>query len=260
MKCSRKWLNEFVDLPLNEVGDRAFAEAMSISGSKVEATEDLSTTMKNVKVGRVASIERHPDSDHMFVCQMDMGSGPLVQICTGAQNVQQGDLVPVALDGSLLPGGVEIKGKPLRGVESDGMLCSYKELGATAHDFPYAIENGILILQGDYQPGDDMAEKMGLDDHVVDFEITPNRPDCLCMIGLAREAAVTFSKELKLHEPSVQAKGEGNIADMASICIEDADLCPRYTARMECRDASHQQHCRHYQLCDDGIRPAYACF
>ena len=232
MKCSRKWLNEFVDLPLNEVGDRAFAEAMSISGSKVEATEDLSTTMKNVKVGRVASIERHPDSDHMFVCQMDMGSGPLVQICTGAQNVQQGDLVPVALDGSLLPGGVEIKGKPLRGVESDGMLCSYKELGATAHDFPYAIENGILILQGDYQPGDDMAEKMGLDDHVVDFEITPNRPDCLCMIGLAREAAVTFSKELKLHEPSVQAKGEGNIADMASICIEDADLCPRYTARM----------------------------
>ena len=232
MKCSRKWLTEFVDLPVSEVDDRAFAEAMSVSGSKVESTEDLSLTMKNVKVGRVLSIERHPDSDHMWVCRIDVGDGTPVQICTGAQNVRQGDLVPTALDGSLLPGGVEIKAKPLRGVPSDGMLCSFKELGATQHDFPYAIENGILILQGDYQPGDDMAVKMGLDDHVVDFEITPNRPDCLCMIGLAREAAVTFGKELKLHEPVVEAKAEGNIADMAKIVIEDADLCPRYTARM----------------------------
>ena len=232
MKCSRKWLTEFVDLPVSEVGDRAFAEAMSVSGSKVESTEDLSLTMKNVKVGRVLSIERHPDSDHMWVCQIDVGTGTPVQICTGAQNVQQGDLVPTALDGSLLPGGVEIKAKPLRGVPSDGMLCSYKELGATAHDFPYAIENGILILQGDYKPGDDMAEKMGLDDHVVDFEITPNRPDCLCMIGLAREAAVTFGKELKLHEPVVEAKADGNIDELAKIVIEDAGLCPRYTARM----------------------------
>ena len=232
MKLSRKWLNEFVDLPLEEVGDRAFAEAMSVSGSKVEATDDLSLTMKNVKVGRVAAIERHPDSDHMWVCQIDLGEGAPVQICTGAQNVRQGDLVPVALDGSLLPGGIEIKAKPLRGVESDGMLCSFKELGATQHDFPYAIENGILILQGDYQPGDDMALKMGLDDHVVDFEITPNRPDCLCMIGLAREAAVTFGKQLKLHEPVVKAEASGNVADMAKIVIEDAELCPRYTARM----------------------------
>ena len=232
MKLSRKWLNEFVDLPVSEVGDRAFAEAMSVSGSKVESTEDLSLTMRNVLVGRVTEIVRHPDSDHMWVCQVDMGQGRTVQICTGAQNVQKGDLVPVALDNSLLPGGIEIKAKPLRGVESDGMLCSYKELGATAHDFPYAVENGILILQGDYQPGDDMAVKMGLDDHVVDFEITPNRPDCLCMIGLAREAAVTFGKELKLHEPAVRAEAEGNITDLAKVVIEDADLCPRYTARM----------------------------
>ena len=232
MKCSRKWLTEFVDLPVSEVGDRAFAEAMSVSGSKVESTEDLSLTMKNVKVGKVLSIERHPDSDHMWVCKIDIGDGNPVQICTGAQNVRQGDLVPTALDGSLLPGGVEIKAKPLRGVPSDGMLCSFKELGMTQHDFPYAIEDGILILQGDYQPGDDMALKLGLDDHVVDFEITPNRPDCLCMIGLARETAVTFGKELKLHEPVVKAEAEGDIADMAKIVIEDADLCPRYTARM----------------------------
>ena len=232
MKCSRKWLTEFVDLPVSEVGDRAFAEAMSVSGSKVESTEDLSLTMKNVKVGKVLSIERHPDSDHMWVCQIDIGDGNPVQICTGAQNVHEGDLVPTALDGSLLPGGIEIKAKPLRGVPSDGMLCSFRELGMTQHDFPYAIEDGILILQGDYAPGEDMAVKLGLDDHVVDFEITPNRPDCLCMIGLAREAAVTFGKALKLHEPTVTAKAGGNIADLARIVIEDADLCPRYTARM----------------------------
>ena len=232
MNLSRKWLNEFVDLPLSEVDDRVFAEAMSVSGSKVETTEDLSKTMKNVKVGKVVSIERHPDSDHMWVCQIDVGSGEPVQICTGAQNVKQGDLVPAALDNSLLPGGIEIKAKPLRGVPSYGMLCSYKELGATSHDFPYAIEDGILILQGDYQPGDDMAEKMGLDDHVVEFEITPNRPDCLCMIGLARETACTFHKPLKLHDPVVKAAAGGDVKEMAKVIIEDPDLCPRYTARM----------------------------
>lgn len=232
MNLSRKWLNEFVDLPLSEVDDRTFAEAMSVSGSKVEVTEDLSKNMKNVKVGRVLSIERHPDSDHMWVCQIDAGGDTPVQICTGAQNVRQGDLVPAALDNSLLPGGVEIKAKPLRGVPSDGMLCSFRELGFTPHDFPYAEENGILILQGDWQPGDDFAEKMGFDDHVVEFEITPNRPDCLCVIGLARETAATFGKELKLHEPLVKAEAEGNISDYAKVIIEDADLCPRYTARL----------------------------
>ena len=232
MKLSRKWLNEFVDLPLAEVNDRAFAEAMSISGSKVEATEDLSETMKNVKVGRVVSIERHPDSDHMWVCQIDAGGEKPVQICTGAQNVRQGDLVPAALVNSVLPGGIEIKAKPLRGVPSDGMLCSVKELGVTLHDFPYAIEDGILILQGDYRPGDDFAELIGRDDHVVEFEITPNRPDCLCVIGLAREVACTFGKEMKLHEPAVEAKAGGNVDSMARVIIEDANLCPRYTARM----------------------------
>ena len=232
MILSRKWLNEFVDLPLSEYDDRTFAEAMTVSGSKVETTEDLSETMKNVKVGKIVSMERHPDSDHMFVCMVDVGESEPKQICTGAQNLKVGDLVPAALDNSLLPGGVEIKAKTLRGVFSDGMLCSIKELGATLHDFPYAIEDGILVLEGDYAPGDDMAAKMGLDDHVVEFEITPNRPDCLCTIGLAREAAATFNKELKLHEPVVKALAGGNINDMAKIIIEDEDLCPRYTARM----------------------------
>ena len=232
MQLSRKWLNEFVDLPLSEVGDREYAEAMSVSGSKVEVTEDLSTQMKNVKVGKVVSIERHPDSDHMWVCQIDVGDGKNVQICTGAQNVKQGDLVPAALDDSILPGGIEIKAKPLRGVDSYGMLCSIKELGMTLHDFPYAVEDGILIFEGDYKPGDDVAEKLGLDDHVVEFEITPNRPDCLCVIGLARETAATFNKDLRLHEPEVKAAAGGSINELAKIFIEDPQLCTRYTARM----------------------------
>ena len=232
MLLSRKWLNEFVDVSLDEYKDREFAEAMTVSGSKVEITEDLSKKIRNVVAGRVISMEKHPDSDHMFVCMVDVGKDSPVQIVTGAQNVKTGDIVPAALDGSLLPDGTEIHSSILRGVESDGMLCSLKELGLTLHDYPYAIENGIWIIEEDCAPGDDIGKLIGMDDHVVEFEITPNRPDCLCVIGLAREAAVTFGKELKLHTPVVEAKAGGNINDMAKIIIEDPELCPRYTARM----------------------------
>ncbi len=334
MNLSRKWLNEFVDLSFDEYDDKRFAEAMTVSGSKVEVTENLSETIKNVKVGRILSIEKHPNSDHMLVTQIDIGEAEPVQICTGAWNVHCGDLVPAALHNSLLPGGVKITKGKLRGVESAGMLCSLKELDCDLHDFPYAeikpaailgdyhpidpakpsipadikagdkifgsvvaakvldvqnkgyglwqvaldlgeaaadpvtdcqnvhagdlvaydtkknailslddlrakqeefphcISDGILILNEDCKPGDDMAVILGRDDHVVEFEITPNRPDCLCVIGLAREAAVTFGKELKLHEPVVEAKAGGDINDMAKIIVEDAALCPRYTARM----------------------------
>ena len=232
MLLSRKWLNEFVDVSLDEYKDREFAEAMTVSGSKVEITEDLSKKIRNVVAGRVISMEKHPDSDHMFVCMVDVGKDSPVQIVTGAQNVKTGDIVPAALDGSLLPDGTEIHSSILRGVESDGMLCSLKELGLTLHDYPYAIENGIWIIEEDCAPGDDIGRLIGMDDHVVEFEITPNRPDCLCVIGLAREAAVTFGKELKLHTPVVEAKAGGNINDMAKIIIEDPELCPRYTARM----------------------------
>ena len=334
MNLSRKWLNEFVDLSFDEYDDKRFAEAMTVSGSKVEVTENLSETIKNVKVGRILSIEKHPNSDHMLVTQIDIGEAEPVQICTGAWNVHCGDLVPAALHNSLLPGGVKITKGKLRGVESAGMLCSLKELDCDLHDFPYAeikpaailgdyhpidpakpsipadikagdkifgsvvaaksldvqnkgyglwqvaldlgeaaadpvtdcqnvhagdlvaydtkknailslddlhakqeefphcISDGILILNEDCKPGDDMAVILGRDDHVVEFEITPNRPDCLCVIGLAREAAVTFGKELKLHEPVVEAKAGSNINNMAKIIVEDAALCPRYTARM----------------------------
>ena len=136
MNLSRKWLNEFVDLPLSEYPDRAFAEAMTVSGSKVEVTEDLSATCRNVLVGRVLSMEKHPDSDHMWVCAVDAGAPAPLQIVTGAQNVRVGDLVPTAMDGALLPNGTEIRSTELRGVRSDGMLCSLKELGLRTHDYP----------------------------------------------------------------------------------------------------------------------------
>ena len=335
MNLSRKWLTEFVDLPLSSCDDRSFAEAMTVSGSKVEVTEDLSAHLKNVVVGRVLTMERHPDSDHMWVLSLDVGRAAPVQIVTGAWNVHEGDLVPVALDGALLPTGAEIRSGSLRGVRSEGMLCSLKELDLSTHDyayaeiraaailgdyhpldpskpsipatigpgdkvfgpvlaaqvcalrrsadgetwdldlrlgrdavkastrcsnlhagdlvafdteqgkvcelsdlhaeqkeFPHCIPDGIFILREDARPGDDIAALTGNDDHVVEFEITPNRPDCLCRIGLAREAAVTFHKPLRLHTPVVKAEAGGDIHDLARVTVEDETLCRRYTARM----------------------------
>ncbi|MCR5174793.1 MAG: phenylalanine--tRNA ligase subunit beta [Oscillospiraceae bacterium] len=227
MLLSRKWLDEYVTV---DAENREFAEDMTLSGSKVEGYSVLSDEIKNVVVGRVLSLERHPDSDHMWICQVDVG-GRTEQIVTGAQNVRAGDLVPVALDGSTLPGGVHINAGVLRGVASNGMLCSLKELGLTVNDFPYAIENGIFILQEDCAPGDDICPVIGCDDTVVEFEITPNRPDCLSVIGLAREAAVTYGKQPVFHDPVVKGSG-GNIRDHLSVEVRDAELCPRYTARM----------------------------
>ena len=332
MILSRKWLNEFVDV--SDISDREFDEAMTLSGSKVETVTALDESLKNVVVGKILSMEKHPDSDHMWICQIDVGQAEPTQIVTGAWNIHVGDLVPVALHKSLLPGGVKIEKGKLRGVLSNGMLCSLKELNLTAeHDYPYAvitpaallndykpldpekpsipadikagdkvfgpvvcgkvlkceaqsygqyhttldiggatvspdtacsnlhagdlvayntktdsictledlhaeqkefphcIADGIFVLNEDVKPGDDMAVVIGADDHVVEFEITPNRPDCLSVIGLAREASATFGRPLKLHTPEVKGCG-GSIAELVDIDIEDGDLCPRYTARM----------------------------
>ena len=333
MKLSRKWLNEFVDL--SDIGDREFSDAMTMSGSKVEGTENLSETVKNVVVGRVISMERHPDSDHMWICKADVGQEKPAQIVTGAWNVHKGDLVPVALHKAVLPGGKTIERGELRGVMSEGMFCSLKELGLTAehdypeavitpaailndyrpirpekpsipaeltpgqkiggaviaakvsalekyaygcwramlnigggemetdesrfsnlhvgdfvawdaerHDicsladlkaeqreFPHCISDGIWILSGEHNPGDDIAALIGADDSIVEFEITPNRPDCLSVIGLAREAAATFRRTLKHHKPEIRGGG-GNVAELLDIEIEDGNLCPRYTARL----------------------------
>ena len=233
MNLSRKWLNEFVNVTAS---DREFAEAMTLSGSKVEVTVDQGAEISNVVVGKVVSIVRHTDSDHMWVCQIDVGEGDPIQIVTGAQNVKEGDLVPVARHKSTLPGGIKIEKGKLRGEVSWGMLCSYKELGLDQRDFPAACEDGIWILSDDPElsvtVGQDIREAVGLDDHVVEFEITPNRPDCLSVIGLAREAAATFGGELKLHEPVVRGGAEGCLFDLLDVETPDADLCPRYTARM----------------------------
>ena len=332
MILSRKWLNEFVDV--SDISDREFDEAMTLSGSKVETVTALDESLKNVVVGKILSMEKHPDSDHMWICQIDVGQAEPTQIVTGAWNIHVGDLVPVAQNKSLLPNGTKIEKGKLRGVVSNGMLCSLKELSLTAeHDYPYAvitpaallndykaidpekpsiptdikagdkvfgpvvcgkvlecetqsygqyhttldiggataspdtacsnlhagdlvayntktdsictledlhaeqkefphcIADGIFVLNEDVKPGDDMAKVIGADDHVVEFEITPNRPDCLSVIGLAREASATFGRPLKLHTPEVKGCG-GSIAELVDIDIEDGDLCPRYTARM----------------------------
>ena len=332
MILSRNWLNEFVDL--KDITDKESNDEMTLSGSKVETIERPDENLKNVVVGKILEMKRHENSDHMWVCQIDVGQAEPVQIVTGAWNIHVGDYVPAALHGAHLPGGVKIEKGKLRGVESNGMLCSLKELGMTAeHDFPYAvitpaallndyhpidpakpsipadikpgdkvygpvlcgrveavesvdggynvrvndgtvtraaktvcsnlhegdlvayntksdtictledlhaeqkefphcIADGIFILrEEDAEPGLNMAHILGFDDSIVEFEITPNRPDCLSVIGLAREASATFKRPLKLHTPEPHGCG-GSIADLVDIDIEDGDLCPRYTARM----------------------------
>ena len=333
MNLSRKWLNEFVTVTAS---DKEFAEAMTLSGSKVELTHDLGEEISNVVVGKVTAMERHPDSDHMWVCQVDVGKSEPVQIVTGAWNVHVGDLVPVALHKSTLPGGKKIERGKLRGVLSDGMMCGLYELGLDERDFPYAaivpaailgdyhpldknkpsipadikpgdkvfgpvvaaellevmplgngafhtcasigeagtvcpdtpcpnlhvgdlaafntktnryctledlhaqqaefphcIPDGIFILREEgLRPGDDIKPVINADDHVVEFEITPNRPDCLSVIGLAREVSATYDVPLTLHEPVVKGGAEGVLTDLLDVETPDADLVPRYTARM----------------------------
>ena len=231
MKLNRKWINEeFVDL--SSVSDKEFVEKLTIFGQKVETYEPMDKEIKNVVVGKVVSIVRHENSDHMWICQVDVGQDEPVQIVTGAQNVHQGDLVPAALHNSWLPGGIHITKGKLRGEKSNGMLCSLKELGLTLGDFPYAIEDGIWILQEDCQPGDDINKVIGNDDTVVDFEITNNRPDCYSIIGLAREAAAAFGKPMRHHEPVVKGSDAGSMYDKLDVEVEAENLCNRYTARM----------------------------
>ncbi len=231
MKLNRKWLHEeFVDL--SSVSDKEYVEKLTIFGQKVETYERMDTAIKNVVVGRVVSIVRHENSDHMWVCQVDVGGAEPVQIVTGAQNVKQGDLVPAALHNSYLPGGVHITKGKLRGEVSNGMLCSLKELDLTLGDFPYAIEDGIWIIEEDCKPGDDINTVIGNDDTIVDFEITNNRPDCYSIIGLARESAAAFALPMKHHEPAVKGSQTGSMYALLDVEVPAEDLCNRYTARM----------------------------
>lgn len=228
MDLSLRWLADYVD---TGVTPKQFCDAMTMSGSKVECYNTEADYISNCVVGKILKIEKHPDADKLQICQIDIGREEPVQIVTAAQNVYEGMLVPAALDNSTLAGGIKIKKGKLRGVPSNGMMCSVAELGVTVHDFPYAIEDGIMDIQEDCKPGDDIRTALGLNDTTVEFEITSNRPDCLSVLGLAREAAATFGKEL--HMPEVKIENEtGDINELLSVEVKNPTLCRRYVARM----------------------------
>lgn len=226
MNLSMKWLSDYVTL---DTTVKEFCAAMTMSGSKVEVATEEGSEIKNVVVGKLLSVVPHENSDHLVVCQVDVGQEQPIQIVTGAPNVKAGDIVPVALCGAELPNGVKIKKGKLRGVESNGMLCSLGELGLTVHDFPYAIADGIFLIQEDCQIGQDIHEAIGLNDTSVEFEITSNRPDCLSVTGLAREAAATYHVPLNLKKPTFQGI-DGNIQDELQVEIQNKEKCPRYAA------------------------------
>ena len=231
MKLNRKWINEeFVDL--SHVSDREYVEKLTVFGQKVETWERMDAEIKNVVVGKVLDIVRHENSDHMWVCQIDVGEEEPVQIVTGAQNVKVGDMVPVAKHNSWLPGGVHITKGKLRGVKSNGMLCGLEELGLTQGDFPYAITDGIFIIEEPCEIGQDINEVIGNDDTIVDFEITNNRPDCYSIIGLARESAAAFGLPMRHHEPVVKGSDAGSIFEHLDVEVPATELCNRYSSRM----------------------------
>lgn len=227
MNLSMKWLSDYVDLKDTDI--KTFCHEMTMSGSKVEGYEVEGSEISNVVIGKLLSVVPHENSDHLVVCQVDVGKDQPIQIVTGAPNVKDGDIVPVALDGSTLPGGVKIRKGKLRGVESCGMLCSIGELGLTLHDFPYAIEDGIFIIEEECKIGEDIHTALGLDDTSVEFEITSNRPDCLSVTGLAREASATFKVPLNITEPKFNGI-DGNINDILKVNILNSDKCRRYCA------------------------------
>ncbi len=234
MDLSMKWLGDYIDV--SDMPIKEFCSGLTISGSKVERWETEGGEISKVVVGKILSVVPHENSDHLVVCKVDVGhaSPDILQIVTGASNVHEGDFVPVAMDGYTLPGGVKIKKGKLRGVESNGMLCSLGELGLTTHDFPYAIADGIFIMQQEedcvpFELGQDIREAIGFDDTSVEFEITSNRPDCMSVIGLARETHATFDRPYTVKEPAYKGI-DGDINSMLKVTIHNKELCPRYIA------------------------------
>ena len=220
-----KWLADYVkaDVPIKD-----FCHALTMSGSKVECYEVEGSNVSKVVVGKILSKGPHENADALFVCQVDVGAEAPIQIVTNAKNVKEGDLVPVALDGAVLPEG-KIKKCKMRGVESFGMFCGIDTLGLTAHDFPYADPEGVFVIEEDCKPGDDIHDAIGLNDTSVEFEITSNRPDCLSVIGLARETAATYDLPLNVKEPSYKGV-DGDINSMLRVDIRNTEKCQRYCA------------------------------
>ena len=232
MNLSKNWLADFVDV--SDVDVKDYCDRMTDTGSKVEGYEILGEDIENVVVARILSIAPHENSDHLQICQVDIGS-KVEQIVTGAQNIFEGAIVPAAIPVAKLPGNIVIKPGKLRGVESNGMLCSMGELGLTEHDMPGKEPNGILILDESFgdKLGMDIKEALMLNDTVVEFEITSNRPDCLSVIGLARESAVSFDKPFAVKAPVVKCANDGDkISNYLSVSISAPDLCSRYVARV----------------------------
>lgn len=233
MILSRKWLKDYVDL--EDISDKKFADEMTLSGSKVEEFKVEGADIEGVVVGKVNSLTQHPDSDHLWICSINVGADTDEQIVTGAQNLTVGDYIPVALPGAVVINRKDhrlekIKKGKLRGIESNGMLCSIDELGLTQNDFPYATTEGIFILGDDCDKtlGMDIHKAIGYDDTCVEFEITSNRCDCMSVSGLAREAAATFDKEFKFPKPVVK-KGHGNVNDILKVNIFEPEKCYRYS-------------------------------
>lgn len=237
MNTSLNWIKDLV--PGLTCTPQEYMDAMTLSGSKAEGCTAMDADLDKIVIGRVASIAPHPDADKLVICQVDIGP-KTIQIVTGAPNVTEGCKVPVVLDGgkvagghdgTLTKGGIKIKKGKLRGMESDGMMCSIEELGSSRDLFPLAPEEGLYLLPDDAPVGEDAVAYLGLDDVVVEYEITSNRVDCFSVLGIAREAAATFGKEFK--PPVVTATGNGeNVQDYIKVEIKDTDLCTRYTARV----------------------------
>jgi phenylalanyl-tRNA synthetase beta chain len=232
MKAPLEWLKDFTDIP---VETHEFCEKMTLSGSKVEGIITSGKDIQNVFTGRIVSFVPHQDSDHLVICQVDMGSrelGDILQIVCGAPNVVAGMICPVAVEGAMLPGGLLIKKGKLRGVESQGMCCSVQELGFTASDLPGGVDNGLWHMPDDTPIGMDIKVYLGLGYTTVDFEITSNRPDCFSMEGLGREAAITLEQTFTPRKPFVKELGSGKADQMARVDILAPDLCYRYCARV----------------------------
>ena len=232
MKASVEWLKEYSDIDVDSV---TLGDILTMTGSKVETIDQLGNDIKNVVVGKILEIEKHPDADKLVVTKVDVGTEKL-QIVTGANNIKEGDIVPIAKDGSELPNGVKIKKGKLRGVESCGMMCSVGELNLAIADYPDQIEHGIMILDKKLEKelGKDIVEVLNLKEDIIDFEITSNRPDCLSIEGLGRETAASLNKPFKnprknIDERQVETKQE---LEGLKVDIEAPDLCYRYVARM----------------------------
>lgn len=228
MKVSLSWLKDFVDI---DVDVETLADKLVGAGFEVEEIIDAGANMKNVVLGKIVELEKHPDADKLQICQIDVGGKELVQIVTGAQNVSKGDLVPVAMDNSLLPTGQEIKKGKLRGVPSNGMLCSGEELKLTESEYVGASVHGILIMNGEKYPlGTDMNVVLGNDDVVLDIGVTANRSDCNSVLGIAREVATVLNKTLKMPDVSFETDKSVKVSDIIDVDVEDKELCPRYMA------------------------------